>query len=61
MKGKKVGFSDEVSASSAKDQNSTSLMDASAREKNATGTNSTKRETSKHKPYGKLGAKGHPA
>lgn len=56
MKGRKVSFNDEVSSSSAKTQE----IGTEAKERFATGTNSTKRHTSKSKPHGKLGGKGQP-
>lgn len=43
-----------------KDVKSTAMLEPGAREKFATGTNTTKRHTASHKPYGKGGAKGHP-
>jgi len=61
MKGKHIGFDDEVSSSSGKDVKDTKQLDATAREKNATGTNKTSRSTTKHKPFGKLGTRGHPS
>lgn len=37
------------------------LDKTTAREVHATGTNERKRATVRHKPFGKLGAKGHPS
>lgn len=54
--GRKVGFNDEVKSSSAKQQE----FPTEAKERYATGTNSTSRHKSKSKPAGKLGGKGHP-
>lgn len=55
-----VTFSDEVGGDKGKDVKNTSHFNTTARESYATGSNTTKRETVKHKPFGKLGAKGHP-
>lgn len=59
MKGKTVGFSDEVKAPS-KTAEEAGHMKTEASERFATGTNSTTRYKSKSKPYGKLGNKGMP-
>lgn len=60
--GKRIGFNDEITGSSGKDVKDTKQLDTTARETadTATGSNSQKRYTTKHKPFGKLGAKGHP-
>ena len=42
-----------------KDVSATSMLNTTAREKNATGKNSTKEHTNKHTAFGKLGSKGH--
>lgn len=57
---KKMGFSDEVTSSSAKDVKETKQLSDGARERFATGTNSTKRHKSKGKAVGKKGARGMP-
>lgn len=57
---KKMGFSDEVSSSSAKDVKETKQLSDGARERFATGQNSTKRHKAKAKPFGKKGARGMP-
>jgi hypothetical protein len=41
-----------------KDVKETKMLDPGAKEAFATGTNSVTRQTTKHKPFGKLGAKG---
>jgi hypothetical protein len=61
MKGKHIGYDDEVSSSSAVDVKNTAQLNDGARERFATGKNSTKRHKSKGKPVGKKGAKGHPS
>lgn len=58
MKGK-ISYSDEVKAPS-KTAEEAGHFKTEANERYATGTNSTKRYTNKPKPFGKLGAKGHP-
>lgn len=60
MKGKKVGYNDEVTQGMAKDVKDTGQLSGEANERFATGTNSTKRHKSKHKSPGKLGGKGMP-
>ncbi len=55
MNGKHIGFDDEVKAPSKVQE-----IGTTATERFATGTNSTKRYTSKSKPFGKLGHKGQP-
>lgn len=55
-----MGFSDEVSSSSAKDVKETKQLSDGARERFATGQNSTKRHKAKAKPFGKKGARGMP-
>lgn len=52
----------EISGSSGKDVKDTKMLNAEAREPSDTvsGSNSQKRYTSKHKAFGKLGAKGRP-
>jgi hypothetical protein len=57
---KPISFDDEAPVPS-KEVKDTAMLTPGAREKNQTGTNSTKRHTSgKHKPFGKGGGKGHP-
>lgn len=60
--GKRIGFNTEVNAGMAKDVDSTKMLNATAREPRSTvdGDNPQKRYTTKHKPFGKLGAKGQP-
>lgn len=59
MAGKnKKGFNDE--ACKAKDVDSTQHTNETARERFATGTNSTSRYKTKQKSFGKLGSKGLP-
>jgi hypothetical protein len=62
MSGKRIGFGDEVTAGMAKDVKDTRMLDTTAREPASTvsGDNPQKRYTTKHKPFGKLGAKGQP-
>ena len=60
MNGKRVGYNDEVKSSSAKTAEEAGHMKTEATERFATGTNQTSRYTSKSKPHGKLGGKGHP-
>lgn len=59
---KRIGCNTEVTASMAKDVKDTKMLDATARESADTvsGSNMQKRHTTKHKPFGKLGAKGQP-
>lgn len=59
MAGRRVGVNDEVTSGSAKDVKDTSMLNTEAKERFATGQNSTKRHTSKHKGFGKLGLRGH--
>lgn len=59
MKRHRVGVNDEVTAGSAVDVKDTAMLNTEARERFATGTNSTKRYTVKHKAFGKLGLRGH--
>lgn len=47
-------------APAGRDVKATNQLSTTAREANATGTNTQKRATTKHKPYGELGGKGHP-
>jgi len=58
MKRHRVGVNDEVTASSAVDVKDTAMLNTEARERFATGTNSTKRHTVKHGAFGKLGLRG---
>jgi len=52
------GFNDE--AATGKDVRDTQHNNPTARERFATGTNSTSRYKTKQKPFGKLGKKGLP-
>lgn len=56
MKGKKIGYNDEVTSGMAKDVKDTKMLEPGARERFATGINSTKRHKAKHGPFG---GKGH--
>lgn len=58
MKGKMVSFDSDVP--SGKDAKEGKHLSTTAREKHATGTNSTSRYKTRHGGVGKLGAKGHP-
>ena len=55
MKGK-IDYNDEIKPPS-KTAEDAGHFNTVAREKNATGTNSTARHKVKHKPFGKLGGK----
>jgi len=57
--GKLVGF--DGSPPKARDVRDTAQLNTTAREKNTTGINSTKRHTHTNGKPGKLGAKGHPS
>ena len=61
MAGRRVGFEDEVTSGSAKDVKDTAQLNTTAKERFATGKNTTKRYKSKHTPFGKLGKKGMPS
>jgi hypothetical protein len=60
MKGKHVGFNDEVKPPSK--NKDAKLLRPNADESFAQNAmNSTKRHTTKHKPFGALGDRGHPS
>lgn len=58
MPKKIMSYSDTVPA--GRDVKDTNQLNTTARERNATGTNTQKRHTTKHKAYGALGGQGHP-
>lgn len=60
MKGKRIGYGDEVTSGMAKDVRDTSQLEPGARERFATGKNSTGRHKTKNTPPGKKGHKGMP-
>lgn len=53
-----MGFNDD--SPKGRDVKDTSMLNTKAREKYATGQNTTKRATNSGSSFGKLGAKGHP-
>lgn len=55
---KNWSYSDKVPE--GKDVKDTKMLSTTASEKFATGTNTQERYVGKHKPFGPLGAKGHP-
>ena len=60
MKGKKVGYNDEVGTGKAVRVEDTKQLSGEARERFATGTNSTGRHKAKNNKGGKLGGRGMP-
>ena len=46
-------------APAGRDVKATNQLSTTARETNATGTNTQKRATTKHKPFGQGGGQGH--
>jgi hypothetical protein len=58
MPKKVMSYSDTVPA--GRDVKDTNQLSTTARERNATGTNTQKRATTKHKSLGALGGQGHP-
>lgn len=58
MKNKIMSYDGPVPA--GRDVKDTKQLSTTARETNATGTNTQKRHTTKHKPFGPGGGQGHP-
>jgi hypothetical protein len=58
MKNKIMSYDGPVPT--GRDVKATQQLATTARETNATGTNTQKRDTTKHKPFGALGGQGHP-
>ena len=59
-KRKRIGYNDEVSSGMGTRAEDTKHLSTEARERFATGTNSTKRHKAKSKGFGKLGGRGMP-
>lgn len=60
MAGRRIGYSDEVTSGSAKSQEAAGHLNTEAKERHATGTNSTKPHKHSKAAKGPFGKKGQP-